>query len=133
MKDRILEVIKSSELGQSEFANRIGISPSALHHILNGRNKPSLDFVLKLHDCFPEIDLIWLLTGENGERKKTFVSQQELSFQFDEVDKIANNKREVDKQSSEPISITIPTPPSQIEEIRVFFSDGRFEVFKPVR
>jgi hypothetical protein len=34
------------------------ISPSI------GRNKPSLDFILKILDVFPDVDLYWILNGK---------------------------------------------------------------------
>ncbi len=34
-----------------------------MSHILSGRNKPSLDFVMKVINRFPEIDINWLLNG----------------------------------------------------------------------
>ncbi|MEY2923436.1 MAG: hypothetical protein RL108_2062, partial [Bacteroidota bacterium] len=29
-----------------------------------GRNKPSLDFILKILEVFPEVDLYWILNGK---------------------------------------------------------------------
>jgi hypothetical protein len=34
-----------------------------LSHLLSGRNKPSLDFILKIVDVFPDVDLYWILNG----------------------------------------------------------------------
>jgi hypothetical protein len=35
-----------------------------LSHLLSGRNKPSLDFILKIVDVFPDVDLYWILNGK---------------------------------------------------------------------
>jgi len=47
----------------SSFADKIGVQRSSLSHLLSGRNKPSLDFILKINDAFPELSLEWLLKG----------------------------------------------------------------------
>ena len=41
-----------------------------MSHLMSGRNKPSLDFVLKIIKKFPEVDLYWLLNGEGSFPKK---------------------------------------------------------------
>jgi hypothetical protein len=35
-----------------------------LSHLLSGRNKPSLDFILKILDVFPDVDLYWMINGK---------------------------------------------------------------------
>ena len=63
---RIQEMSEKLNLKASSFASRIGVSPSILSHVLNGRNKASLGLILKIHSAFPEVDLGWLLTGESN-------------------------------------------------------------------
>ena len=48
----------------AQFAEKIGISPSSLSHILSGRNNPSLEVVMKIHKACDYISLDWLLYGE---------------------------------------------------------------------
>ena len=61
---RIKTVIDHYDLSVSAFADTIGVQRSSISHLLNGRNKPSLDFVLKLVDSYPEINLYLLLQGK---------------------------------------------------------------------
>ena len=63
VKDRVLELIKSKNSSASEVSKKINVQRSNISHILSGRNKPSLDFVLKLCDYYNDIDLDWLLKG----------------------------------------------------------------------
>lgn len=63
MKDRIAHIIRAKNLTAAEFAFRIGIQPSNVSHLLSGRNNPSLDFVKKLKETFPEYNLDWLVMG----------------------------------------------------------------------
>ena len=63
MKDRISHIIRAKNLTAAEFAVRLGIQPSNVSHLLSGRNNPSLDFVKKLKETFPEYNLDWLIMG----------------------------------------------------------------------
>ena len=40
------------------------IQPSNVSHLLSGRNKPSLDFLIKLKDVFPEYSFDWIILGK---------------------------------------------------------------------
>jgi len=53
-------------LNASAFADKIGVQRSSMSHLLSGRNKPSLDFVMKILEVFPEVDLYWLLNGKGS-------------------------------------------------------------------
>lgn len=81
-------------LNASSFADKIGVQRSSLSHLLSGRNKPSLDFILKILEVFPDVDLYWILNG-----KGTFPKKSE------QFDKTVNNVEQVVKHN-------IPTPPS---------------------
>lgn len=64
MVDRINLILKAKNLTSRQFAEEIGIQPSGMSHILSGRNRPSLDFVMKVINRYPEIDIKWLTLGE---------------------------------------------------------------------
>lgn len=52
-------------LTNSQFADRAGIPRPTLSQFLNGRNKRlSDDFTAKLHQAYPELNVLWLLFGE---------------------------------------------------------------------
>jgi len=46
-KDKIEKIMQAENLNSAQFATEIGIQGSTLSHILNGRNKPSLDVLKK--------------------------------------------------------------------------------------
>ena len=64
MKERITKIIQKEEMTAAQFAEKIGLSPSSLSHILNGRNNPSLDVVMKIHKACTYVNLSWLLYGD---------------------------------------------------------------------
>ncbi len=63
MRERIQQIMKMKSVNAAEFADLMQIKRPGLSHILTGRNNPSLDFVMKLKETFPEINLEWLLFG----------------------------------------------------------------------
>ena len=60
---RLKKILDYYGLSASAFAEVITVQRSSISHILSGRNKPSLDFITKVLNAFPEIDLLWLLSG----------------------------------------------------------------------
>lgn len=64
LNERISKIIAYSELSSSEFADEIDVQRSNISHITSGRNKPSLDFLVKIKERFPELQWDWLIVGE---------------------------------------------------------------------
>ena len=56
MINRINLILQAFNITDRQFAEEIGIQPSGMSHILSGRNNPSLDFVLKVINRYPDID-----------------------------------------------------------------------------
>ncbi|MDO6759406.1 helix-turn-helix transcriptional regulator [Tamlana sp. 2_MG-2023] len=106
----------------SSFAEKIDVQRSSISHILSGRNKPSLDFVLKILSAFPEVNLYWLLNGKGEfpqseeklpkpENRKS--QNPQTNFNFEEIT--------VHKTHS------LPTEDKTIDRIVIFYSDGTFK------
>ncbi|MFO7755820.1 MAG: helix-turn-helix transcriptional regulator [Bacteroidales bacterium] len=81
MKDRIQQFLRSENKSSSKFAEEIGVQPSGVSHVLSGRNKPSLDFILKMLNTYPSVNTDWLLFGK-GEMYKS----DETRLQLDKKD-----------------------------------------------
>lgn len=64
LNERISKIIEYSKLSSSEFADEIDVQRSSISHITSGRNKPSLDFLIKVKDKFPELQWDWIIKGE---------------------------------------------------------------------
>ena len=112
-QERLEIILRHYELSATAFAQEIGVQRSSISHLLSGRNKPSLDFVLKVVQRFPEVNLYWLLNGRGSFPKK-------------------------DQKEAPPASIQ-PVPHKQVpsggarevEKIVVFYSDGSFREYLP--
>jgi transcriptional regulator with XRE-family HTH domain len=76
---KIQEICTYYNETSSSFADKLGIQRSNISHLLSGRNKPSLDFVLNLVSCYPEVDLYWLLFDQ-GTFPKQKITHQNLEI-----------------------------------------------------
>lgn len=63
MNDRIRKILEHYKLSASKLAEILNTQPSSISHILSGRNKPSVDLLEKIARNFNEINLTWLITG----------------------------------------------------------------------
>lgn len=64
LPERIAAIIKVNQHSAASFADALGVQRSNISHILNGRNKPSLDLLEKIINHFPRVDAAWLITGK---------------------------------------------------------------------
>ncbi|MHA6697619.1 helix-turn-helix domain-containing protein [Chryseobacterium sp. A321] len=76
LNERISEIIEYTQLSASEFADAVEVQRSSISHITSGRNKPSLDFLMKVREKYPELQWEWLILGE-GEMLSPTKPQQE--------------------------------------------------------
>ena len=61
--NRLKIIIEYYEISAAIMAEKIEVQRSSISHILSGRNKPSLDFVLKILKAFPEVEIVF---GKGG-------------------------------------------------------------------
>lgn len=132
LSERILEILEKSGLTPSEFADKIEVQRSAISHITSGRNKPSLEFLIKIKNVFPEIDTEWLFLGTQKEAEiHQPISNSTLSptlFDLEELDekKIKEeNIIEINKNTTESIS----KDSKKIKKVVLFYEDGTFDDF----
>ena len=75
---RIENIIQSNELSASSFAEKIGVQRSSISHIMSGRNKPSLEFLIKITEVFPKTSLSELVYGANSSNTPYSNTESEL-------------------------------------------------------
>ena len=61
---RLQEIMKNYQLSTTELADKILVPKATISHLIAERNKPSLEFIMKLHNHFPELNLEWLIYGK---------------------------------------------------------------------
>lgn len=121
-RDRIELLMKCYELSPSQFADRTGIQRASVSHILSGRNKPSLEVMLKIYDAFPGIDMKWLMTGTGEEPvndkseiiQNTLFSDENISKPHVEiVDSVMEPASERPTEQSQPVFQVQPSRQTQ--------------------
>ena len=85
LNERISKIIEYSQLTSSEFADEIDVQRSSISHITSGRNKPSLDFLIKVKEKFPELEWDWLIKGDG----EMLIKKEESQAAEPEQNKIA--------------------------------------------
>ena len=63
---RLQKLMEQHQLSASAFAEKIGVQRSSISHLLSGRNKPSLDLLVKIEANFEEVSFEWLLKGNEN-------------------------------------------------------------------
>lgn len=139
MKDRIAHIIRAKNLTAAEFALKLGIQPSNISHLLSGRNNPSLDFVKRLKETFPEYNLDWIIFG----RGPVTVSEPFVeSVPVGQVPELGEQEKSVEhlsedslfsQQADENISVKqiVSSPKSELKQIVLVYADNTFEVISP--
>ena len=136
LKNRILEIIENSGLTPSEFADKIEVQRSAISHITSGRNNPSLDFLIKIKNAFPEIDTDWLIFGIEKEEIYEEISDEKENTENSATshptlfDLFETDENVEETQSEEENSRKISKDKKMVRAL-LFFSDGSFEEFVP--
>ncbi|MBZ4040745.1 helix-turn-helix domain-containing protein [Flavobacterium hibisci] len=135
---RLETVLDYYSLNASAFADKIGVQRSSMSHLLSGRNKPSLDFIMKILEVFPQIDLYWILTGKgnfpknNNEVSATFTqSSESVSSNKDSLSEIEINSKEKKETGSflEIQNLNLNFEDKEIEKIVLFYKNGTFKTY----
>lgn len=149
---RLEIILDYYSLNASSFADKIGVQRSSLSHLLSGRNKPSLDFILKILDVFPDVDLYWILNGkgtfpkseikndvtettptpiidnqltETKIKKTADLFSEELPSKKDQgEEKMASDFLNTQNDALQKIS-------SEIDRIVIFYKNGTFQTYSP--
>jgi transcriptional regulator with XRE-family HTH domain len=131
--NRIKGIMANHNLSAASFATKIGVQRSAISHILSGRNKPSLDFLMRVYESFDGVALEWLILGTTSS-----LPDEVQNLDLFKSEKINREKLDISKTKSEALMeniINSPTITSKSEiilkEIVHFYEDGTFERFKP--
>jgi transcriptional regulator with XRE-family HTH domain len=123
---RLQKVIDFYSETASSFAQKIGVQRSSISHILSGRNKPSLDFVMKVLNSYPEVELYWLLNGKGNFPNDTKISSLPSSNHSESNTEPKNPKTNLTSNSTKDSA-----KDSAIEKIVIFYKDGTFKSYKP--
>ena len=117
-------------LSATAFSEAIDFNRSTISHLLSGRNKPSLEFVMKIVQTFPEVELYWLLNGKGSFPIKNEKNLKEASLSKTQSENDGEILTEVAKTPKPFKQQEEPEENKQIDRIVIFYSDGSFKSYK---
>lgn len=137
---RLQLIMQQHDLNASSFAEKINVGRSSISHILSGRNKPSLDFVLAVLKTFDDVDLYWLLNGKGSYPKKSTPIPSTTTdsapvatqhFETKTAETIDNEQAVNTPESSYQPSLPKKNNGKNITKVIILYDDGTFENFIP--
>lgn len=136
MIDRIQLILKTKNLSPSQFADEINVQRSSVSHILSGRNKPSLDFILKILTSYTEINSDWLMFGK-GQMIKQAEREEKIIIE-DKQEIVSQPNSQGEKQLKKTPTPILPFETEdkeannvETEKIVIFYNDNTFSEFVP--
>jgi predicted transcriptional regulator len=122
---RLQKILDFYGVTATSFSEKIAFNRSTISHLLSGRNKPSLEFVMKVLQTYPEVDLYWLLYG-----KGSFPTPlNKVSTQIKTTSK-QNEIPVIDAENSVFENIALKNSnTSAIERIILCYKDGTFKQY----
>ena len=124
--ERLEFLMENNQLNATAFAEKIGVQRSSVSNILSKRNKPSLEFMLKIYEHFEEVNLEWLILGNQNiplppPPKDTNETLEMDLIQEDQKKEIVQNMQAFDGvQKNEEVS-----------QIIQLYKDGSFRTYFP--
>jgi transcriptional regulator with XRE-family HTH domain len=89
MLERIKIWMNKINISQTNLAENIGVNKATISHIMSGRNKPSIDFFIKLKEYYTDLDLNWIISGQTTSYSK---SSSKLGKSVDKIVVMYNDK-----------------------------------------
>lgn len=140
-------------LSTTELADKILVPKATISHLISERNKPSLEFIMKLHTTFPTLNLEWLIyekepflvteiypksieKDQNETPALNEISEVETVNEIENEDQIESQPEEIEPKN---ISQNITENPKnilsfqskEIDCIVIFYNDGSFKKYNP--
>jgi transcriptional regulator with XRE-family HTH domain len=134
MVERIKDIILKEGLTSGSFADLIGVQRSSMSHIINGRNNPSLDFIIKTLERFPKINPEWLLTGSGSMYRSDMPIQaptvvRERSI-FDSIPQpVVKPTPVIEPKPIEKQADPVKIVEKYVDKVLIFYSDHTYDEF----
>jgi len=126
---RLQKIFNYYDLSAAAFADAINVGRSSISHLLSGRNKPSLDFVLKIVETYPEVELYWLLNGTGSFPGNQKVGNDSLTVNTPTPSQQQNIPK-IRQIPTEQKNSEIASTERSIQKIVIFYKDGTFDAFE---
>ena len=136
---RLEKILDYYGISATAFAEKMDFNRSTISHLLSGRNKPSLDFVMKLLHEFPEVELNWVLYGKGSfpstaesNNEKEVYKRRPLTPTEKDLNLFSKNSSSVEKKSKSSIDDIEQNQNTgkEIDKIVIFYRDGTFKAYQ---
>lgn len=135
---RLQIIIDHYQLSAASLADKIAVQRSSISHLLSGRNKPSLEFVLKLVRQFPEVNLYWLLNGTGNfpsalSESDTSKSQHLISLEGNNESQRLSNEKTTDIPKTlkeQMLHSAHNNTQDEIDAVIICYKNGNFKSYK---
>ena len=129
---RLQIILNYYGISATDFSNQISVNRSTISHLLSGRNKPSLDFVMKVLEKFPEVELYWILNGKGNfpSEKNENPTTSSINEKTPKIGTSLKNIENTENESPLPIKISKNLNEDNIDRIIIFYKDGSFKSYK---
>jgi transcriptional regulator with XRE-family HTH domain len=124
MIERLKRLMEMKGLSASGIAEELEVQPSGISHILNGRNKPSLDLLQKIIHRFPEVSTDWLLMGKGKPLKAD--NEDQSSDKSNTHLTSTTSSRSTSKEKG-----ARKGPSKKIDKIVIFYDDSTATIYYP--
>ena len=150
---QLQKIMQHFGLSTTELAERILVPKATISHLIAERNKPSLEFIMKLHTTFPTLNLEWLIYEKEPflvteVYPKSIVKDQieapilneilevESVNEIEKEDQIQNQTEEsesknINQNITENQENILSFQSKEIDCIVIFYNDGSFKKYNP--
>jgi len=134
---RLQLILSHYQLSAAALADTIEVQRSSISHLLSGRNKPSLEFVLKLIKKFPEVHLYWLLNGEGdfpNKEQSLLPKSEDIKIEKTTLSEITLPSLVASSKIHTQNKFQPPTPENDqndVDQIIIFYKNGHFKIYTP--
>lgn len=136
MKEKIEILMSDTSLRVGEIAEKLGVKPAVISHILKGRNQPNFVLTGKIISTFKEYNPYWWLGCSDIKFTKDLGSAPSVESSSEK--KFESHFSHTSSQAptlfdmpNENVEIPVTKSSSQVERVIVIYSDKSFETFTP--
>ncbi|SEH73923.1 Bacteriophage CI repressor helix-turn-helix domain-containing protein [Paenimyroides aquimaris] len=143
---QLQKIMHHFSLTTTELADKITVPKATISHLISERNKPSLEFIMKLHTHFPTLNLEWLIYGKEPflitenfvqknepEEKPVAVLNEKTDLETtpEMEDEIESHPENIEQNTSKKEENILSFQSKEIDCIVIFYNDGSFKQYKP--
>src|SRR5690606_30732962 len=148
-RKQLQKIMQHFELSTTELADRILVPKATISHLISERNKPSLEFIMKLHTTFPTLNLEWLIYEKEPflvteiypksierDQNETPVLNEISQVEIKNKDQSENETEEIEPKNinqniTENTKNILSFQSKEIDCIVIFYNDGSFKKYNP--